>query len=486
MSVRRAAGALLGALLLAACAVGPDFHRPAPPAVQQYGAPLAQSTAPTAGGEPQQLEIGASVPERWWEAFGSGQIDALVEQVLAANPDIQAGQAALRAALESAAAARGALWPGLQASYQGVRRRDATGTLSPTLNSGAPIFTLHTAEVDVSYTLDVFGGNRRTVEALVSTAEAQHFALEATRLTLVANAIVAVVNQAAAQAQIATMQHIVQEERAALEILRQQYALGSVSLATVNAQEATLSQAEAALPALEQQRVQQQDLIAALAGRAPSQMTSLDVELSALTLPRSVPLTLPAQLVTQRPDIRAAEAQLHAATAQVGIAQAGLLPAISLSGNSGSTAAQLSNLTGPGTRFWSLGASLSQTLFAGGSLVHRKRAAEALMDQAADSYRSTVLQAFRQVADVLAALQSDAATLAAQTRAESAAAQSLNLVVQNLKLGSVSGLDLIQAEHDHEMAVLGLVQARAARLADTVALYQALGGSWALTPAAAR
>jgi NodT family efflux transporter outer membrane factor (OMF) lipoprotein len=485
MNVRRTRGALVGALLLAACAVGPDFHRPAPPAVQQYDAPGSQSTAPTAGDEPQQFQSGASVPERWWEAFGSGQIDALVEQVLTANPDIQAGQAALRAALETAAAARGALWPGLQASYQGERRQDS-GTLSPTLNSAAPIFTLHTAEVDLSYTLDVFGGNRRTVEALASTAEAQRFGLQATRLTLVSNAIVAVVNQAAAQAQIAAMQHIVQEERAALEILRQQYAFGSVSLATVNAQQATLLQAEAALPALEQQRAQQQHLVAVLAGRAPSQLAPLDVELSVLTLPREVPLTLPAQLVSQRPDIRAAEAQLHAATAQVGVAQAALLPAISLSANSGSAAVQLSNLTGAGTRFWSLGGSLSQTLFAGGSLVHRKRAAVALMDQAADSYRSTVLQAFRQVADVLAALQSDAATLAAQTRAESAAAQSLNIVEQNLKLGSVSGLDLIQAEHDHETAVLALVQARAARLADTVALYQALGGGWALTPAAAR
>jgi NodT family efflux transporter outer membrane factor (OMF) lipoprotein len=485
VSVRRTLGALLGALLLAACAVGPDFQRPAPPAVQQYGAPGAQSTAPATGAEPQELQSGASVPERWWEAFGSGQIDALVEQVLTANPDIQAGQAALRAALETAAAARGALWPGLQASYQGERRQDSA-TLSATLNSAAPIFTLHTAEVDLSYTLDVFGGNRRTVEALVSTAEAQRFGLEATRLTLVSNAIVAVVNQAAAQAQIAAMQHIVQEERAALETLRQQYAFGSVSLATVNAQEATLLQAEAALPALEQQCAQQQHLVAVLAGRAPSQMAPLDVALSALTLPREVPLTLPAQLVSQRPDIRAAEAELHAATAQVGVAEAALLPAISLSANRGSAAVQLSNLTGPGTRFWSLGGSLSQTLFAGGSLVHRKRAAVALMDQAADSYRSTVLQAFRQVADVLAALQSDAATLAAQSRAESAAAQSLNIVVQNLKLGSVSGLDLIQAEHDHEMAVLALVQARAARLADTVALYQALGGGWAVTPAAAR
>ena len=485
MSVRRTLSASVGALLLAGCAVGPDFHRPAPPAVRQYGAPRAQSTATVVGDEPQQLQLGASVPERWWEAFGSGQIDALVDQVLAANPDIHAGQAALRAALETAAAARGALWPGLQASYQGERRQDS-GTLSPTLNSAAPIFTLHTAEVDVSYTLDVFGGNRRTVEALVATAEAQRSALEATRLTLVSNAIVAVVNQAAAQAQISALKHVVQEERAALEIVRQQYALGSVALATVNAQEATLSQAEAALPGLEQQRAQQQDLVAALAGRAPSQMAPLDVELSALTLPREVPLTLPAQLVTQRPDIRAAEAQLHAATAQVGVAQAALLPAISLSGNSGAAAVQLSNLTGPGTRFWSLGGSLSQTLFAGGSLVHRKRAAVALMDQAADSYRSTVLQAFRQVADVLAALQSDAATLAAQTRAESAAAQSLSLVVQNLELGSVSGLELIQAEHDHETAVLALLQARAARLADTVALYQALGGGWAVTPAAAR
>jgi NodT family efflux transporter outer membrane factor (OMF) lipoprotein len=471
--------AVLGALLLAGCAVGPDFHRPAPPAVQEYRAPGAQPAAPAAGDESQRLQIGASVPERWWEAFGSRQLDALIDQVLAANPDIQAGQAALRAALESAAAARGALWPGLQASYQGERRQDS-GTLSPTLNSAAPIFTLHTAEVDLSYTLDVFGGNRRTVEALVSTAEAQRFELQATRLTLVSNAVVALISQAAAQAQISALQRIVQEEHAALEILRRQYAFGSVSLATVSAQEATLSQAEAALPALEQQRAQQQDLLAVLSGRAPSQMAALNVELSALTLPRELPLTLPAQLVRQRPDIRAAEAQLHAATAQVGVAQAALLPAISLSANSGSAAVQLSQLSAPGTRFWSLGGSLSQTLFAGGSLVHRKRAAVALMDQAADSYRSTVLQAFRQVADVLAALQADAAALAAQTRAESAAAQSLNLVVQNLKLGSVSGLDLIQAEHDHEMAVVALVQARAADLADSVALYQALGGGWAV------
>jgi NodT family efflux transporter outer membrane factor (OMF) lipoprotein len=475
----RTRDAMLGALLLAGCAVGPDFHRPAPPAVQEYRAPGAQSAAPAAGDESPRLQIGARVPERWWEAFGSRQLDALIDQVLHANPDIQAGQAALRAALESAAAARGALWPGLQASYQGERRQDS-GTLSPTLNSAAPIFTLHTAEVDLSYTLDVFGGNRRTLEALVSTAEAQRFELEATRLTLVSNAVVALISQAAAQAQISAMQRIVHEERAALEILRQQYAFGSISLAAVSAQEATLSQAEAALPALEQQRAQQQDLLAALCGRAPSQMAALDLELSALTLPRELPLTLPAQLVKQRPDIRAAEAQLHAATAQVGVAQAALLPAISLSANSGSAAVQLSQLTAPGTRFWSLGGSLSQTLFAGGSLVHRKRAAVALMDQAADSYRSTVLQAFRQVADVLAALQADAAALAAQTRAESAAAQSLNLVVQNLRLGSLSDLDLIQAEHDHETAVLALVQARAARLADTVALYQALGGGWAV------
>src|SRR6202035_2859573 len=287
MSVRRSPGAVVGALLLTACAVGPDFHPPAPPAVQEYGAPGARSASPTVGDEPQQFHSGARVPERWWEALGSGQIDALVDQVLAANPDIQGGQAALRAALESAAAARGALWPGLQASYQGERRQDS-GTLSPTVDSAAPIFTLHTAEVDLSYTLDVFGGNRRTVEALASTAEAQRFELEATRLTLVSNAIVAVVNQAAAQAQIAAMQRIVQEERAALEILRRQYALGSVSLATVGAQEAILSQAEAALPGLEQQRAQQQDLLAALSGRAPSQLASLDVELSALTLPRTL------------------------------------------------------------------------------------------------------------------------------------------------------------------------------------------------------
>lgn len=480
--MRRCGQLLLIAALLPACAVGPDFHRPASPTVEQYGAEAPAATDSTAiqGGESQQFVAGAGVAVRWWEAFGSAPINDTVKRVLDANPDVQAVQAALRAALESAAAARGALFPSLQGSYNVEKQQDATGTLSPTLNSGVPIYTLHTLQLDVSYSLDLWGGNRRQLESLLATADAQRYQLDATRLTLVSNAVVAAITQASAQSQIDATQRVLDEERNALEIEQHLYDDGSVSLNEVSAQQALLSQAEATLPALQLQRTQQQDLLATLSGQAPAQMSPLTLDLSALTLPQNLPLTLPAQLVERRPDVRAAEAQLHAATAQVGVATANLLPNISLSADVGSVAVQLSKLLGTGTRFWSLGGTFSQTLFEGGALVHQKRAAVALMDEAGANYRSTVLAAFRQVADALAALQGDAQTLAAQQRAEQATAQSLALAQKNLTVGSASHLDLIQAEYAHETAVIALVQARAARLTDTVALYQALGGGdWA-------
>jgi NodT family efflux transporter outer membrane factor (OMF) lipoprotein len=270
---------------------------------------------------------------------------------------------------------------------------------------------------------------------------------------------------------------VVQSERESLQVLQSQYELGSISMAQVSAQESALAQLEATLPALEQQSAAQHDLLAQLTGRIPSQMPLQDLDLSMLSLPQELPLSVPAHLIEQRPDIRAAEAQLHAATANVGVAIANMLPNISLSAGAGTTAVALSQLMTPGTRFWNYGASLSQTLFDGGALLHKKRAAVALMDQAGAQYRSVVLQAFRQVADALAALQADARTLEAQARAEQAAAHSLALVRQNLQLGSANYLDLLTAEGLYDQSVVALAQARAARLADTVALFEALGGA---------
>jgi NodT family efflux transporter outer membrane factor (OMF) lipoprotein len=466
--------------LASACAVGPDFHRPAAPQVHDYVAAAPSSTvaADTAGGEAQSFASGLDVPGQWWRAFQSPQIDDLVQSALAANPDVQSAQAALRAALETAAAQRGSYYPALSAGVSSSREQDATGTLAPTLSSGASIFTLHTAQLDVGYTLDIFGANRRQVESLLASAETQRFQAEATYLTLISNVIVAAITQASAQTQLLTTHDMVEGGHASLEILRQLYQQGSIASAQISAQETTLAQMEATLPALQQQLAQQRDLLARLSGRLPGEWSAPDLELSMLSLPQQLPLSLPARLVEQRPDVRAAEASLHAATAQVGVAIANMLPNISLTADAGTAAVRLSQLLGPGTRFWSVGASLSQTVFAGGTLLHRKRAAVANMDQAAAQYRSTVLEAFREVADVLAALQADAATLEAQARAEHAAAATLAFVRQNLQLGSASYLELLDAERNRQQSALAVEQARAQRLADTVALFQALGGGW--------
>jgi NodT family efflux transporter outer membrane factor (OMF) lipoprotein len=472
-------GALGGVLLLSACAVGPDFHRPSPPALQGYSdEPIADTVAAlTPGGEVQHFDAGLEISQQWWSAFQSHDIDELVQQVLAANPDLQAAQAALRAAQENVAAQRAAFFPTLSGSYSYSREQDSS-TLAPTLTSGAPVFSLNTAALNISYSLDVFGLNRRQVESLQSSADAQRFQMQATYLTLVSNAVTAAIMQASAHTQLEATRQIIRTGRDSLDLLRQQHQLGAISMAQVSAQESALAQQEALLPALEQQERLQHDLLAQLTGRFPGQMPLIGLDLSMLSVPQQLPLSLPAQLVQQRPDIRQAEAQLHAATADVGVATANMLPNISLTAGAGTVATSLSQLMQPGTRYWSYGASLSQTLFDGGALIHKKRAAVALMDQAGAQYRSTVLQAFRQVADTLAALQADAKTLEAQARAERAAANSLAIVRQNLQLGSASYLDLLTAEGLYDQAVVALAQARAARLTDTVALFQALGGAW--------
>lgn len=468
------------ALLLGGCAVGPDFKRPSAPDVARYGAePVSDLAAvPTPGGEAQHFEPGLEISQRWWQAFASPAVDGLVQQALDANPDLQAAQAALRAAVENVAAQRGSFFPTVSGSFGYSKEQDPVGTLAPTLNSGIPIFSLNTASLNVAYSVDVFGLYRRQVESLQASADAQRYQTQATYLTLVANTVTAAIMQAAAHSQLDATRELIRSGEESLKVLEQQYRLGAISMAQVSAQQAALAQQEALLPALEQQRSLQHDLLAQLTGQFPSQLPMQELDLSMLSLPQELPLTLPAKLIEQRPDVREAEAQLHAATANVGVSIANMLPDISLSAGIGTTAVALSQLDRPGTRFWNYGASLTQTVFAGGALLHKKRAAVALMDQAGAQYRSTVLQAFRQVADTLAALQADARTLAAQARAERAAADSLALVKQNLQLGSASYLDLLAAQGLYSQAVVSLAQARAARLTDTVALFQALGGAW--------
>jgi NodT family efflux transporter outer membrane factor (OMF) lipoprotein len=473
---------VFGAALTAAlgACVGPNFHHPANPTVQRYTAePLAATTgsAPGIGGAAQRFLEGQDVPRNWWTLFGCEELDALVNEALRANPDVSSAQATLRQALENTAAQRGSYFPIIQGSFDATRNRDAVGVLQPTLNSGTPLYNLFTPQVSVSYVPDVLGANRRAVESLAAQAEAARFQLDATYLTLTANVVTTAIQEAGLRAQIRSTQHVIALERESRDVLGRQLALGAVAEADVYAQEAVLAQLEGTLPPLSKQLHQARDQLAVLTGHLPAEATPVRFELDQLVLPTDLPLGVPSQLVERRPDVRAAEAQLHAATAQVGVAIANLLPQLTITGNIGSTATLFSDLLKPGTGFWSIGANATQTLFEGGTLIHRKRAADAALDQAGAAYKSAVLTAFQNVADALHALDADGDALAAASRAENAARKSLEVAHRQLQLGSVGYLALVNAEQTYSQAVASWTQARTSRYTDTAALFQALGGS---------
>jgi NodT family efflux transporter outer membrane factor (OMF) lipoprotein len=464
---------------LCAC-VGPNFHRPAPPQVDRYTIEALHAetaSAQGAGGAAQRFLAEQEVPRDWWTRFGSEELDALVTEALRANPSVKAAAAALRQAQENTAAQRGSYYPTVQAGFDATRQLNAVGVLAPNLASGTALYNLYTPQVTVSYVPDVFGLNRRQVESLAAIAEASRFQLDATYLTLTANVVATAIQEAGLRAQIAATERVIALEREALSVLRRELELGAVAEGDVFAQEAALAQLETTLPPLHRQLQSSRDLLAVLTGHLPADFKPVRFELEQLVLPTDLPLGVPSMLVERRPDVRAAEAQLHAATAQVGVAIASLLPQVVITGDIGSSATAMGDLFKAGTRFWSVGASLTQTLFEGGTLIHRKRAADAALDQAGALYRSAVLTAFQNVADALHALDTDADALNAAARAESAAQKSLDVVRRQLELGSISYLALINAEQAYQQAVILLTQARANRYADTAALFQALGGS---------
>ena len=468
------------AVALAGCAAGPDFKRPAAPEAAGYTPePLPAETASTgiSGGEAQRFVQGLDIPGQWWTLFRSPALNALIERAFKVNPDLQAAQAALRVAMENVSAQQGFFFPTLQANYQPTRQK-MSGVLAPTLNSNSTIFNLYTAQVIVSYAPDVFGGNRRQVESLRAQAEAQRFVLEATYLTLASNVANVAIQEASLRAQIAALRESIRSANELLELLRRQFELGAIASSDVQAQEASLAQSQALLPPLQKLLAQQRNLLAALTGRFPSDETAERFDLDTLQLPVELPVSLPSKLVEQRPDVRAAEAQMHAASAQVGVATANMLPQFSLAAGAGSISSTAAQLGAAGTAFWIVGASITQTLFAGGTLLHRKRAAEAVLDQAAAQYRSTVLGAFQNVADTLRALQYDAEALQANARAERATRRSLDLATRQVELGAASRAVLLLAQQAYQQSLINLAQARAGRYADTVALFQALGGGW--------
>jgi NodT family efflux transporter outer membrane factor (OMF) lipoprotein len=477
MQHRRVLTVAAAASLLAACQVGPNFTSPSAPLASGYGA-LPTSIAPmTAGAPAQRLVSGADVPARWWEAYGSAELDVLMDQAIKASPDIESATAALRSAHELYLAQHGALLPTVDAGYN-VSRQKLSREISPTLNNNADLFTLHTGQVNVGYAPDVFGGLHRQVENAQALAEAQRFQGEAAYMTLTANVVAAAIEQASLAAQIKDAEALVASNRRTLEMLQRSLTLGELSAADVSAQEVAVAQAEQGLPALRRQLAQQTDLIAFLTGRTPGEAQVAVLDLDTLTLPADLPVSLPSDLVKHRPDIRAAEANLHAASAALGVAIAARLPTFPLTASAGSQATDFGALfSGPNT-FWTLTGAVAAPIFEGGQLQHKQRSAEALLDQAKAQYRGAVLAAFQNVADSLHALDGDARVLDAAATVDAASARALATVEKQLRAGEGAALPVLQAEQARLQARSAVTQARAQRLADTAALYQALGGGW--------
>jgi NodT family efflux transporter outer membrane factor (OMF) lipoprotein len=316
------------------------------------------------------------------------------------------------------------------------------------------------------------------VESLQAQADNQRFMLEATWLTLTSNVVAGAVQEASLRGQVAATGEAIRVETDLLGILRRQQALGQAAGADVAAQEAALAQVQLTLPPLQKQLAQQRDALTALAGRYPSQEIEQTFDLNSLQMPVELPVSLPADMVKQRPDVRQAEANLHTASANIGQAIAARLPQITLSAQIGNSANSVANMFTPGTNFWTLAAGVTQPVFEGFALLHKQRAAQAAFDQAAAQYRGTVLTAFQNVADSLRALQADADAMKAAAASERAAARSLEIVRRQLALGEIAYLGVLNAENTYAQARLALVQAEATRLADTAALFQSLGGGW--------
>jgi NodT family efflux transporter outer membrane factor (OMF) lipoprotein len=499
----RIAPALAAAAIAAGCAVGPNFHKPAPPADAGYATaplPAATAAADLPGGDAQRFVEGRDVSFKWWEAFGSPQLNSLVEQAFCANPTIPAAQAALRQAQELVYAQQGYFFPTVAADYNFERQKLAgnlSGSTAPGVQGNgsniaayqnpspsapphnAPLYyNFHTAQLTVGFVPDVFGGNRRKVESLAAQAQMQRFELEATYITLASNVVAAAIQEASTRAQIAATREIIEYNEKSLQILRDKFRSGYAMRIDVAAQEAALAQARQLLPPLEKQFEQTRDLIRALVGKLPNQEVEETFDIAALRLPQDLPLSLPSKIIEQRPDVRAAEEQLRSANAQVGVAIAAMIPQVTITGAVGGTATEFPWLFRSGGPFWNLIGDVTQPVFAGGTLLHTKRAADQALRQAAAQYQTAVITAYENVADTLHAMLSDADALAAAAAAESAAKVARDLMHERMQEGYTDYLTDLLAEIAYSQAVLSRVQAQAVRFGDTAALYQALGGGW--------
>jgi len=472
----RFAAALLP-LCLWGCAVGPNFVRPKPPAVTQYTQGREPSATVAADGQTQYFQHGAKIAADWYRLFRSPKLDLMIKEAVAQNPSLQAAQARLRQSQENLRAGYGVFFPQIGGSFEAMRERFTSAQFGVGQAPGNT-FNLFTTQVTVSYLVDLFGGQRRHVEGLAAQVDYQNYTAMATYLTLLGNVVNAAIAQAAYRAQIDATERILAMQKEQVSLTEAQYQAGTVPYAAVVSLQTQLAATEATLGPLKQNLDKTQHLLSALVGRPPAEWAAPRLDLADFTLPKELPVTLPSALVRQRPDILAAEAQLHTASANIGVATAALFPSLTLSAAYGFTSTDITRLFDPRAKVWNIAGGLTQPIFRGGTLWFQRKAAVEAYEASLADYRQVVVTAFQQVADSLRAVEHDAETLKAQADALAAAEEALKLLTANYKAGLVNYLQILTANNQYQQARLGYIQAQALRLQDTAALFVALGGGW--------
>jgi len=469
--------AALVTCLLTSCTVGSRYHPPSPPMVGTY-TPLPQppDIASSIGpaGAAQHLNSNMDVPAQWWTLFHSPELDRLVREALANSPTLAQATARLHQAQEESNARTGATkYPNVNANISVQREQLDLATFGVPFPNPPP-FSLLNGSVAVSYALDLFGANRRLIEALNAQVEYQRWQWQAARLMLAGNVVSAAIRVAQLRSQVEITRYILGLQMQQLDITERQVEAGGFPKYEVNRQRTAVEQARAAIPPLEQQLAVVDHQLAVLVGKPPAEAAIASIRLDDLRLPTELPLTLPSSLARQRPDIRAAEALMHQASANVGVATANLYPQIVLSGSAGGVGTSFT----AGSGVWSVGASLAQPIFNGGALRAERRKALAAYQEAGSVYQQTLLQAFLEVANALRAIEHDAQTLQAQSQAAAQAEGTYQIASRRYSAGGISQLTLLDAQRQYLQTMLDQTNSAASRYADSASLFQALGGGW--------
>lgn len=469
-------------IMLTACTLGPDFVRPKAPKEANYNFGKDPADTVRAANISQHFEDGAQPVSSWWKLYRSRQLDETVAEAIAHNPTLEAAQASLQLSYDNLQAGYGIFYPQASLDVSASRQKFSPERFGS--NAPGPIFNLVTLSASVSYALDVFGGEHRLIENLQAQADQQRAIMQASYLVLTGNVVNTSIAAAAYHDEIVETMTLIALQKDAIAIVSKQANAGTVPYAGVLGLQSQLSAFEASLPGLTQKLDQSEHLLANLAGHAPSEWKPPEFSIGAFTLPDKLPLSLPSNLVRQRPDILAAEAGLHAASASIGVASAAQFPSFTLSASFGQNSTSMNNLLGKNGSFWNVGPDIATPLFNGGTLAARKQGAIDAYRQSQTLYRQTVISALSQVADTLKALEHDAEALQAQSQGLQAAKDALHLAKINYQAGVVNYLQVLNSEIQYRQARIGYLEACAQRLQDTTAFFVALGGKSESEPVA--